>query len=319
MPQGIIYINSYFRCETNQMKFNLSHVDTSKGLGQIKEATSILLSTPSFILKHQLWKGFMEYKWVLIFSIVIASLFSFTLCKDVYHYFYPPYEETIDIEIPTEGLDAGIATLETVIETSPDESKSKLKEAKDKLIGKREELTKKHRPLFSGSLKFFLLIFLVVLIYYFSVRTNNIIKQENRTLSFKNFFKAQIRMIKVMGRKWLYGLLMYILVSILCGLSNKDYLTDVIMFFVYGYYLGFAFLDNYLEQYKFSLKNSSKCIQRHFGASVVFGVFASVLMNVPLLGPLVVPVVCSIAAARYGHTVEMEKFDVDQFRIKAVG
>ena len=296
------------------MKPNLSHVDPSKGLGQIKEAISILLSTPSFILKHELWKGFLEHKWVLIFSIVIASFFSYTLCKDIYHYFVPPIEESIEIDIPIEGLDAGISTLESVIETSPEEAQTQLEEAKDKLIGKKEELTEKHRPLFSGSLKFLLLIFLEVLIFYFSVRTNNIIKGEKKALAFKDFVKAQKRMIMVMGRKWLYGLLMYILLSILCGLLDASRLVDPIMFFVYGYYLGFAFLDNYLEQYKFSLKNSSKCVQRHFGASAVFGVFASVLMNVPLLGPLVVPFICGIAATRYGHEAKMEAFAVREFR-----
>ena len=296
------------------MKPNLTHVDPSKGPGQVKEATRILLSTPSFILKHELWKGFLEHKWVLIFSIVIASFFSYTLCKDIYHYFVPTIGQSIDFEIPTEGLDVGIEVIEDAFNISPDESQTQLENAKDKLIGKKEELTEKHRPLFSGSLKFLLLIFLEVLIFYFSVRTNNIIKGEKKALAFKDFVKAQKRMIMVMGRKWLYGLLMYILLSILCGILDASRLVDPIMFFVYGYYLGFAFLDNYLEQYKFSLKNSSKCVQRHFGASAVFGVFASVLMNVPLLGPLVVPFICGIAATRYGHEAKMEAFDVREFR-----
>jgi hypothetical protein len=297
------------------MKIDLSHVELSKGFGQIKEAITILWSTPSFILKHKLWKGFLEYKWVLIFSVIIASFFSYTLCKDIYHYFTPPIVKSIDI--PTEGLDAGIATIESISETSPEEAQAALDGAKDKLIDKKEKLTKTHKPLFSGSLKFLLLIFLEVLIFYFAVRTNNIIKGEKRTLTLKDFIKAQKRMILVMGRKWLFGLLMYIFVSIVCGILGADAFVKSIMFFIYGYYLGFAFLDNYLEQYKFSLKNSSKCIQRHFGASAVFGVFASVVMNVPLLGPLVVPFICGIAATRYGHATHMEKFDVDKYSAKA--
>ncbi len=294
------------------MKFDLSHVDLSKGFGQIKEALAILLSTPSFILKHELWKGFLEHKWILIFSIVIASFFSFIVCKDIYHYFVPTIGESVDIDIPTEGLDVGIEVIEDAIAISPDKAQIQLEEAKDNLIGKKEELTKKHRPLFSGSLKFLLLIFLEILIFYFSVRTNNIIKGEKKTLVFKDFFKAQKRMIMVMGRKWIYGLLMYILLSVICAISGAKYLVDPIMFFVYSYYLGFAFLDNYLEQYKFSLKNSSKCVQRHFGASAVFGVFASLMMNVPLLGPLVVPFICGIAATRYGHVAKMELFKIEK-------
>ncbi len=291
------------------MSFNFSHIDTSKGLEQIPEAFKILIQTPKFIKEHQLWKGFGDYRWIFIFSVVVAILFSLTLYHDIHNYFVPEQDFMEKFEIPTDGLDKGIEAIDETLAELPTEAKEGLEETKKSLEETKEEFEKsKHKPIFSGSLKFLLLIFLEILIFHFAVKTNNILKNQDKNPEFKDFYKAQIRMILVMGRKWIYGLIMYILVSIVCGITGTDFLKSTIMFFIYGFYMGFAFLDNYLEQYHFSLKQSSKCIQSHFGAATVFGVFASILMNIPLVGPLVVPFICGIAATRYGHISQMESF-----------
>ena len=75
-------------------------------------------------------------------------------------------------------------------------------------------------------------------------------------------------------------------------------------------FLGFAFLDNYLEQFHFTIKESAKCIQSHFGAAVIFGIFTSILLHIPILGPIAVPFICGIAATRYGHRFRMETFSI---------
>lgn len=312
------------------MKLDFSHVNISKGLEQIPQAIKVLIDTPNFIKKHQLWKGFLDHSWVLLFSIVIASAFTYTLYRDIHDYFIPGESRDIEINISTDGLDKdieemdkdiekmemgieemekGIEKMEKALEHIPEEGKAELEAGKQSLENQKEKIKGKHKPLFSGSLKFLLLIFLEVLIYHFAVKTNNILKKTNKILAFKEFSTAQIRMIKVMGRKWIAGLLMYIIISIACGITGTAYLKDTIMFLVYGYYMGFAFLDNYLEQFHFSIKKSATCIQSHFGAATVFGLFTSLVMNVPLIGPLVVPFLCAIAATRYGHQSQMEDFE----------
>lgn len=291
------------------MKSDFSHVDISQGIGQIKEATTVLLSTPAFIKKHQLWRGFLDHKWVLIFSIVIASLFTFTLYKDIRNYFTPPSQETMDVDITigNDGLDE-IKNLEQPINDVSKNTEASIEIAQNSMADVKEQLDGDHKPLFSGSLKFLLLILLEVVIFHFAVKTNNILKEENKVLEFKDFYKAQIRMIFVLARKWVYGLLMYILVSILFGILGIEFMKDFTMFLIYGFYLGFAFLDNYLEQSGFTIKASAKCVQKHFGAAVTFGVFTSLLLYVPLVGPLVVPFIVGIAATRYGHANKIELF-----------
>jgi len=296
------------------MKFDFSNVDPAASLSQIPKAVRILLSTPAFISKHKIWSGFLKNTWVVIFSIIIAVGFSYVLFNDLHHYFSPEIEQTIDLQASTEGIDEGIKALEEATELLPEESSNdELEAGKVSLEEAKESIEGDHKSLFSGSLKFLLLIFLEVLVFHFAVRTNNILKNENHIPKFKSFYNAQVRMIKVMGRKWLYGLIMYILISILFGIAGIGELKDSFMFLIYGYYMGFAFLDNYLEQYHYTIDESAAIIQSHLGASVVFGAFASLLMHIPLIGPLVMPFICGIAATRYGH-----EYNLDNDRISHV-
>jgi len=244
------------------MRSRFSHIDFGQGFHQASQAIKVIVSTPSFITKHKLWKGFLSHHWILFFSILFACLFSYLMYQDIHDYFILQDQ----VGFNGEG----------------------------------------HAPLFSGSLKFLILIFLEVIIFHFAIKANNHLKSENNSAEFKEFYRAQIRMVIILGRKWLYGLLMYVLVYILCSVTQTSFLITYIMIFIYGYFLGFAFLVNYLEQYDFSLKKSAKRIQSHFGASIVFGLLATFLLHIPLVGPLLVPFLCGIAATRYGHQAQME-------------
>lgn len=290
------------------MKFNFDHIDTKEGFSQIPKTFRILMSTPSFIRTHKLWRGFLDYRWVLILSIIIASFFSLILVNNLYDYLFPDESKGIEININNEDLEESIKPIEEGSENISEVTNGEIEISNQSLIDQKENLKEEHRSVFSGSLKFLLLIFLEVLIFHFAVKTNNILKGEKVVLKFNQFYKAQIRMIKVMFRKWVYGLIMYILISIACSIIGFSFMIDPIMFFVYGFYLGFAFLDNYLEQSGFTIKESAKCIQSHFGASTVIGLFASIFMHIPLVGPLLVPFICAIAATRYGHESKMEAF-----------
>jgi len=236
---------------------------------------------------------------------------TFILYNNIYDYFVPP-EEDVEINVPTEGFEEGIDAMDEAMEDNPDVANIDLEEGKQALIKQKEILEGEHKPLFSSSLKFLLLIFLQVLAFHFAIRTDNILKNENEAPKFKEFAKSQVRIIKLIGRNWVYGLIMYILISVFCGIIGYDFLKAPLMFLIYGYYIGFVFLDNYLVQFNFSIKESVRCIQSHFAASAVFGVFASLLMYIPTIGPLIVPFVCGIAATKYGHMTQMESFSRDK-------
>jgi len=184
-------------------------------------------------------------------------------------------------------------------------------EVSTELEGAKEQI-REHRTVFSSSLKFLLLIFLEVLIFHFAVRTNNILKGKNTEAVFKDFTHAQVRMIKVMGLKWALGIAFYSIVSVVLGLAQIEFIKPVVMYLIYAYFIGFAFLDNYLEQFGYSIRESGECIQTHFGAATAFGVIAVVLMHIPFLGPLITPFICAIAATRYGHASKLEYYNPEK-------
>jgi len=105
------------------MNFNFSHVNIAKGLSQIPEAFKVLVSTPAFIKKHKLWKGFWSHSWVLLFSVIIAIAFSFILYNNIHDYFTNSPEE-MDINIPTEGIDEGIESFEEAEAYIPEAEKA---------------------------------------------------------------------------------------------------------------------------------------------------------------------------------------------------
>lgn len=288
------------------MKFDFSHIDSSKALTQVSMASRVLLDTPAFIKKHQLWKGFLDHKWILILTMIIMGTLSATLYSDLHDYFIPQENEVV-IEIDTEEIDASIKALDITAINSSAEAREALEAEKRSLIETKEKLKAEHKPIFSGSYKFLILILLEILIFHFSVGTNNLVKNENRILTVREFARAQIRMIKVMAHKWIFGLIIYVLISFIFTILQMSFLTNFIMFFVYSFFLGLAFLDNYLEQYHISINKSSKCIQTHFGAAIVFGIVASIGMSIPVIGPIAMPFICAVAATLYGHEMKMEQ------------
>lgn len=287
------------------MKNKFSQIDFGTAMEQATTALKVLSGTPAFISKHQLWKGFFDHKWIMIVTILITGILSFTLYNDIQNYISS--NDSLHIDIDTDGFDAGIEMLESATLLSPEEAKAGLEKGKQKLSDAKDKLENNHKPLFSGSYKFLILIFLEILIFHFSVGTNNILKNENRILIVREFSRAQIRMIKVMARKWIFSLIIYVLLSVVFGILNLSMVTDFLMFFVYSFFLGFAFLDNYLEQYHFSIKRSSKHIQQHLGAATTFGVIASAGMSIPVIGPVLMPFIFAVAATIYGHQTVMEK------------
>jgi len=128
------------------MGLNFSHVDLSKGLSQVKEAVKVLMQTPAFIKKHQLWKGFFDNAWVAFFSVLVAAAFSFILYNNIYDYFNPN-EDDIEINIPTKGFEEGIDAIDEVMEDSLDAANPELEKTKQALVKQKEILCKNRQYL----------------------------------------------------------------------------------------------------------------------------------------------------------------------------
>ena len=70
------------------------------------------------------------------------------------------------------------------MDTIPAQDEAGLEAEKQTLVEPEEIMEEDHKPLFSSSLKFLLLIFLEVLIFHFAVKTNNILKKVTTRVGF---------------------------------------------------------------------------------------------------------------------------------------
>lgn len=238
-----------------------------------------ILNVVPFIKEHKLWKGFLENKWVTVVTVVIAVLFSYWLISDLIHYFNPS-------DIPIDSSDVDAQDIES----------------------KKEAITQvnKGSAVSSGS-RYLLLILLEVVIFHFSVKTLSILKRQKQKPSFREFVTAERRMIKLLVISFFKGLAASIVISIILSIFGVGWLSSTIMFLVYSYFMGYAFLDNYNEQFEINMKNSLLKVRQHVGAATLLGVVVSGLIYIPILGPILAPIFGSVAATIYGHRYQVQK------------
>jgi len=252
------------------------------------------LQAPQFIKNHRLWNGFFDHKWVTLFSLIIAIVFSHLLIKNM-------------------TRDRGEVHIGSVQDQLGEEIEEDLtvfqnEETDDKNIN--DKIKKKGGVFFfGGGMKYLLLIFLEVLIFHFSVKTYSILKGKTIDLKFNDFYKAEIRMLKVMLHSLIKTGILFVLLSIVLKIVGLSSIHKVFMFLIYAYFLGHAFLDNYNEQHLLSIKASDNIIRKRFLASIALGIIASVIVHIPVLGPLTAPLFCSVVATLYGYRHQLEKID----------
>ncbi len=167
-----------------------------------------------------------------------------------------------------------------------------------------------NKLLFTGGMKYLILILLEMIIFHFAVKTYEILSGEKRILKLKDFINAEIRMIKVAIRAWFYELVLSFLVVLILGLFGLDFIENIIVFFIQCYFLGVVFIDNYNEQFNIKIKASFKIAYQHFGATFIFGLLAYVLILLPLIGVILAPIICAVGATCYLY-YSKEKTEVE--------
>jgi len=241
-----------------------------------------MLSSYAFFMENKLWKGFFKHKWIALVTILISLLFSYWLFSDLTSYF-----TSSSVDIPMN--DAGIISDQMSEETKREHAQSAI----------------------SGGSKYLLLILLEIVIFYFSVKTIEILSGEDQEVKISHFWKAEMRMIKVMIRGFVQALVVQIAVSIVFGVFGfPSFLKQVIMFFVYAFFVGHAFFDNYNEINNLTIKQSERITKIHFGATLTLGTVASVLLLVPILGVIVTPIFAALTANIYGYKFKLKEVEV---------
>lgn len=218
-----------------------------------------------FFRQHRLWEGFWRYGWVsrlLIFVAVILGLrFVMILWNKVFSTHVNDPLATV--------MNMGVAMKDFVVEG--------------------------YSFLFFGSMKYIILILVEVIVFHVCRRTLELLTGKESEADFKSFVKAQTRMIKVAVRSWVLEVIATVILSIIFGIFGwLDFLEPVLIFGIQCYFLGFALVDNYNEQFGLSIKDSAKYTKGYAGIALGIGLVLNILFLIPIIGPIAAPILGAV-------------------------
>jgi len=229
-----------------------------------------------FIRTHRLWKGFLNYGWLIWILLIGGLLVGYKFLKVFLGWF--------------DRIRGG-------------ESENLFNSASMLFNSVAEE---GYELFFMGGMKYIILILMEVLVFHVSRRTLEVLTGEAQDVRFNTFIQAQIRMIKVVIRSWIKEFIAMLLIGAITGILDVDFVKAPLVFLIQCYYLGFAVMDNYNERYELTIKESIKRIEPHAGAAVGIGLIFYVFLLIPLVGAIVAPVLAAVAATLLMHEYEVQ-------------
>lgn len=262
----------------------IKHLNIKDFLSQSANCIEVMMSSYRFFINNRLWTGFFKHKWMALATLVIAVLFSYWMVCDV----------AAMLSSLGSGSEASEASM--IGDGISDEDK--------------KEYT---RTALNGGSKYVLMILLEIVIFHFSIRTIDILSGSEMPVKLQQFWKAELRMIHVLFRGFVQALIAQVVVSVIFGvLGAPDFAKRMVMFFVYAYFIGHAFFDNYNELHKIQISKSERITQAHFGATLTLGVVASTLLMIPIIGAIVTPIFGAISANIYGYQFALQHTPVPE-------
>ncbi len=256
----------------------MSQANTNlKVIGQLAAVLPLHKRAYQFAKENQVWKGLFKIKWVVITGLILSALISLRFIGVFVEWFS---------------------------QLSAEETSVSAFQSASMLAGNISEFG---TELFiSGSYKYLILIFVEIIIFYCVVNTLNIIKNRNYRPQFKDFIKAQKRMIHVSIRAWIQEIVISFILGTLLSVVGFSILKSPTVLLVQFYFIGVVFLDNYTEQFGLSIKDSFAIIKSHAGAAVGIGMVAYVLFLIPLVGLVLAPILGGITAALYMNSQDIQ-------------
>jgi hypothetical protein len=218
-----------------------------------------------FIRKNRLWVGFWKYGWVAKALVFLAILLGLKFLKTVINWW-----NTSEMDDPVEA----VASVGSLFQNVAFEG---------------------YEFLFVGGMKYIMLILLEVIIFHMCRGTLEILTGKTSDLSFNSFVKAQIRMIKVAMRSYVFEMVISVLISIAFGIFGVlDFLEPVLEFAVHSYFIGFIVFDNYSEQFGLSIKESVRFARGYVGVCLALGLTTNVLLLIPIAGAIIAPLIVAV-------------------------
>lgn len=228
---------------------------------------AILPKTIAFIREQKIWKGMFSYGWVARIFILVALLGGLK--------FLSVFINWIQRVFASAGPGDAIANMGLF--------------ARDLAVGSYEMI-------FSSGSKYVMLILLEVVVFHFARRTLEILTGNAAKADWKDFVDAQIRMIKVAFRSWILEMIIVTALGVIFGiLGFLDFLEPVLVLAVQSYFLGFAVVDNYNEQFGLTIKESVEYAWQYLGVVMAMGLFFYLMILIPFFGTIAGPCIAAVA------------------------
>lgn len=227
-----------------------------------------------FVRQHRLWEGFWNYGWVSRFLILVGIVMGLK--------FLSVFVDWID---KVRHIDSSNMMMV--------------------MSGMVTDIYKEgYAELFDGSMKYVMLILLEVIVFHVCRRTLEVLHGNLPDPKLKDFVRAQVRMLKV----GIYSFVMETIIITIIGIPLEmmgvwALLKTPLKFIIECYFLGFAIVDNYNEQFHLSIKESGKYTQRYAGVALAVGIVLYVLMLVPIAGALIGPILTGVTATLVMHKI----------------
>lgn len=220
-----------------------------------------------FMRKYKVWSGFWKYSWVSKLLVLVAILAGLKFIATVTDWF-----QSADTSDPL----AAMSSVGTLL---------------------ADVASREYEYLTSGSMRYLMIILLEIVIFHVSRRTVEILTAQTSDSRVKAFIDAQIRMIKVAFFCYVMEMILGIGLKVFLGFfSFLEFTRPALLFGVQVFFMGFAVMDNYMEQFGFRIKESFRFSLDFIGVGLGTGLSLQLLFLVPVLGPLIAPFLATVTA-----------------------
>ena len=244
----------------------MSQLSIRKHAGQFIETLSTHVEAIGFIREHKLWIGFWKYGWVSRFLVLLALLITIKFISIAIESFTLAHEEETNNAIAEMGFFAKNLAFES------------------------------YDFMFSGGLKYAILLLLEVIIFHICRRTLEILSGSAHDLTFNSFIKAQIRMFKIAIRCYVFEMILTVIIKAFFGIFGFiEFLEPILIYGVQSYFLGMLVFDNYTEQFEYSIKESMKLGKQYVGLLLATGLILNILFLIPGIGTILGPLIAAVA------------------------
>ena len=161
-----------------------------------------------------------------------------------------------------------------------------------------------------GSMRYLMIILLEVVIFHVCRRSLTILAGKDSDSTMGAFIKAQIRMIKVVIFCYIMEMLVGIGIKTFFGIFEFLVFAKPVLLFISSiFFMGFAVMDNYLEQFELNIKESFNYSKGYVGIALGTGLALHVFFLVPVIGPVIAPFLAAV-------TVTIAMFELSDIHLK---